>query len=651
MAFREESIARLRLRCAAAETAAETAADWEEFEPRLAAEFDNLSSLLHQLYGHRPDFAYRLEDVIAGAFNAFAARPVRLRARDRALPPESGWFGANGQIGAVCYADRWAGGFAGIAERIPYLKELGVTYLHLMPFFRCPERENDGGYAVSSYRETDPALGTMADLEALAARLEKAGIALVADFIFNHTSDRHAWALAAKAGDPAMQERYLTFPDRTEPDEYGRTLRDIFPEARRGSFTWDGEMRRWVWTTFHSYQWDLRYENPDVFAAMASEMTSLANRGIAILRLDAVAFVWKRKGTTCENLPEAHTIIRAFQAVARLACPSLLFKSEAIVHPDDIVKYIDPRECQLSYNPLLMAELWEAAATKEVKLLALSLRTRHAIPAGCAWVNYVRCHDDIGWTFANEDAALIGMNGHDHRNFLNDFYMGFFPGSFARGVSFQYNPDTGDRRICGTAASLAGVDRDGARAPEKDRRTALNRLLLLYGIAYSAGGLPLLYLGDELAAENDEAWADDPGHASDSRWTHRPLWSDALASERRDPSTITGQAFARFVRMGKIRAAYPVFGVEELEVLETGHPSVLAFRKRTEDASGAESAAGAGKTLVVVGNFSEMPARIEASWLGLADGARDLLSGLPQLPAGVMEIEPCGLRWLSWAGR
>ncbi|MFZ2914018.1 MAG: alpha-amylase family glycosyl hydrolase [Rectinemataceae bacterium] len=629
--LRTECLTRLRARFA------RRGCDWDEFESRLESEFDRLAGLLHELYGGNPDFAYWLEEVVADSFGACVARSNALRKRDREIPAGSGWFSEAKQVGAVCYVDRWAGDFRGIARRIPYLKELGISYLHLMPFFRCPENENDGGYAVSSYRETDPALGTMADLEDLAACLSGEGIALVADFIFNHTSDGHEWALAARSGDAACRDMYLTFPDRTEPDEYSRTLRDIFPEARRGSFTWNPEMARWVWTTFHSFQWDLNYRNPAVFAAMAREMTSLANRGIAVLRLDAVAFIWKEKGTSCENLPHAHTIIRAFRAVADLACPSLLFKSEAIVHPDDIVRYIDPGECRLSYNPLLMAELWEAAATKEVRLLAHSLRRRHSLPPGCAWVNYVRCHDDIGWTFADEDAADLGIKGGDHRNFLNRFYMGDFPGSFAHGLSFQYNPVTGDRRICGTAASLAGIERAVRDRPGEDGNTALARLILLYGIAYSAGGIPLLYLGDELAAENDPDWDKDPDHAGDSRWAHRPRWQESLAAERRDTSTVTGKAFAAFAKMAALRASHPVFGVQELEVLESGHPSVLIFRKKLK-----------GETLIVAGSFSE--SRIELPPPGFLSGpAVDLLSGSRYSPGESLSFEPCALRWLYFS--
>lgn len=615
-----------------------TEPDWPEFKQRLHQEFQRLGELLWALYGDRPDFAFQVEELLVQVFQSTLERPDSLKERDRRKQPESGWFLSEKMVGAVAYVDRFAGSFRAMEQRIPYLQELGVTYLHLMPFFRSPPVENDGGYAVSSYRETNPVLGSMVDLERLSQSLEQAGICLVADFIFNHTADDHNWAQRSQAGETEYQDYYWTFAEHSQTEIYQTHLRDIFPEVRKGSFTFVPAMNKWVWTSFNSFQWDLNYLNPAVFTAMAQEMIFLANRGIAVLRLDAVAFIWKQAGTNCENLPQAHTIIQAFQAIARLACPSLLFKSEAIVHPDDIRKYIDLRECQLSYNPLLMAELWEAAATKEVRLLAHSLRKRHHLPHGCAWINYVRCHDDIGWTFANEDAAELGIKGGDHRDFLNRFYLGEFPGSFSRGLSFQYNPQNGDRRICGSCASLAGLEQALSEGSGQDLETAIRRIILFYGIVFSAGGIPLIYLGDELATLNDYDYALDPGQAGDSRWVHRPKWSDQQAAQRKLPASPEARVFTAMVRLAKERSAHPVFGDPALTVLDSGHPSVLAFRKQHD-----------GLVLTVIGNFAESPVRLGAqlvSDLLATRNGRDILTDRQIFAQESLELEAAELLWI-----
>ena len=468
-----------RLEARFREQAAAMPAEWSAFEERLRREWSRLFGLLFGLYGTHYDLFYHLEELLAAAAQSWLDRPGWLKQLDARREADPGWFQSQKMVGGVCYVDLFAGSINGLRARLPYFKELGLTYLHLMPLYESPAGNSDGGYAVSSFRRVNPRLGTMDDLAELAREFQEHGISLVLDFVFNHTSDEHAWARQAQAGDPDFTQFYFIFPDRTMPDAYERTLREIFPTVRRGSFTWREDMRRWVWTTFNSFQWDLNYANPAVFRAMAEEMLSIANVGVELLRLDAVAFIWKRMGTDCENQPEAHQIIQAYNALARIAAPSLLFKSEAIVHPDEVVAYISPDECQISYNPLLMALGWEALATREVRLLDQAIARRQNINQHCAWVNYVRSHDDIGWTFADEEAAELGIVGFDHRRFLNNFYVNRFPGSFARGVPFQDNPRTGDCRIAGTTASLAGV--------EAGDTGGIGRVLLLYAIALSAG--------------------------------------------------------------------------------------------------------------------------------------------------------------------
>ena len=467
--------------------------EWQVFTARMKRHFHPLFALLYQLYSGHYDFFYHLEKIMTAATRMWVERPTEMKGLDAQRESDPTWYRSNQMIGYIIYADQFAGDLNGIRERIPFLTELGVTYLHILPPFKSPEGDNDGGYAISSYREIDPALGTMEDLRQLAADLRNHGISLCLDFIYNHTSDEHEWAQKALKGDPDFQDHYRMFDDRTVPDQFEQTVNTVFPDEHPGCFTYRTSIRKWVWTTFKNYQWDLNYENPVVFSKMAEEMLFLANQGVDILRLDAVAFVWKRLGTNCENLPEAHLIIQAFNLLVRITAPALVFKSEAIVHPDEVARYIAPGECQLSYNPTLMALLWNAVATRKIEFLRHSMMKRFAIDPDCAWVNYIRCHDDIGWTFSDEDAAEIGMNAQDHRRFLIEFYTGKHEASFARGLPFQLNPQTGDARISGATASLAGLEKALDEGDAEAVKVAIRRILLMHGVIFTIGGIPLLY--------------------------------------------------------------------------------------------------------------------------------------------------------------
>jgi amylosucrase len=579
---------------------------WEPFQTRLKANFETLFDLLLHLYGGQYDFFYHLESILETAARMWLARPAELKTLDAQCEADPLWFQSQEMLGGVCYVDLFAGDLAGIRAKIPYLKELGLTYLHLMPLFLSPAEENDGGYAVSSYRDVNPALGTMDQLAELVTDLRREGISLVLDFVCNHTSDEHEWARCAQAGDPECQEYYFIFPDRQMPDAYDVHLREIFPDVRRGSFTYHPDMDRWAWTTFHSFQWDLNYRNPVVFNRMAEEMLFLANIGVAVLRLDAVAFVWKQLGTPCENLPEAHLLIQAFNALARMAAPTLLFKSEAIIHPDEVARYIAPNECQLSYNPLLMALLWETLATREVRLLQYSMQKRLEINPYCAWVNYVRGHDDIGWTFSDEDAAQLGINGFDHRRFLNAFYTGRFEGSFARGLPFQFNPRTRDARISGTCASLAGLEKALREETETEVELAIQRILLVHSIILTIGGTPLIYLGDEVGTLNDYRYRDDPTKAADSRWVHRPVADWGRIARRTEESTSEGRIYSKLRRLIELRKENPAFAGGETEIVDTDNPHVFGYVRHHDD-----------QRVLVLASFTEQEQRIAANELRL----------------------------------
>ena len=592
---------------------------WAAFQARLQTNFGRLFGLLLHLYGEQYDFFYHLENILETAAHMWLARPAELKALDAEREAAPLWFQSQEMLGGVCYVDLFAGNLAGVRARIPYFSELGLTYLHLMPLFACPAGENDGGYAVSSYREVNPTLGTLDELKELASELRREGISLVVDFVFNHTSDEHAWAQAALSGDPTYQDFYYMFPDRTMPNAYERNLREIFPGVRPGSFTWRPEINRWVWTTFNSYQWDLNYSNPAVFRAMLEELLFLANQGVEVLRLDAVAFIWKRLGTSCENLPEAHMLIQAFNALARIAAPALLFKSEAIVHPDAVARYIAPGECQLSYNPLLMALLWEALATREVRLLQYSMRERFKIDAQCAWVNYVRCHDDIGWTFDDGDAGRLGINGFDHRKFLNAFYTGRFPGSFARGLPFQENPKTGDARVSGSCASLAGLEKALREETADEVDLAIRRILLIHSVILSIGGIPLIYLGDEAGTLNDYSYRSDPAKAGDSRWVHRPHTDWGKIGRRRDPHTIEGRIYERLCRLIAVRKGCRAIADGETSVIDPGNGHVFGYLRHH-----------AGAQMLVLANFSEREQQVAANTVrnyGVSYAFQNLVTG------------------------
>jgi len=613
-----------------------------EFEVRLREHWVPLFEILYQLYHHRYDFFYHIEQILVTAARAWADRPDELCQLDRHRINEPDWFQSEQMVGGALYVDLFSENLSKLREHVGYFQSLGLTYLHLMPLFAVRPGNNDGGYAISNYRSVDPGLGTVEDLRLLAKELQEAGICLVLDFVFNHTADDHQWAQHAQAGIQEFREYYYLFPDRTEPEKYERTLREIFPTVRRGNFTWHDGMRRWVWTTFNSFQWDLNYSNPAVFRAMLEEMLFIADLGIDVLRLDAVAFIWKQMGTSCENLPEAHLLIQAFNRLARIATPGLVFKSEAIVHPDEVVKYIGEDECQISYNPTLMALLWESLATRRVDLLVQTLRHRFRLPKNTAWVNYLRCHDDIGWTFDDNDAAALGINAYNHRQFLNQFYTGQFPGSFARGVPFQENLQTGDMRISGTMASLAGLEQAIEEENEEKKELAIRRMLLLHGVTLSIGGIPLLYLGEEWGMLNDYDFVKDPAKAGDSRWIHRPKMKWEYLDELEDQigsGSIRQRIYRSLQKLIKLRRSLPALAGQNMELISTANPHLLGYVRIRN-----------GHRVIVLANFSETSQSLDGNKLrtaGLGRFFRDSIMGETYATSKPLSLEPYQILWLS----
>ncbi|WP_341925271.1 alpha-amylase family protein [Nocardioides psychrotolerans] len=550
----------------------------EAFLLRLDRWWPDLDRAVREVYRATPDLVLRLVETAADAYVARSPDLHRLD-QQRLLRPD--WIQQPDRFGYACYTDRFAGDLPGLGKRLDYLDELGVTYLHLMPLLQPREGDNDGGYAVQDYGAVRADLGTMDDLAELATRLRERGISLVVDLVLNHVAREHAWAAAARAGDETHRDYFLIHPDRTLPDAYEATLPEVFPDFAPGSFTWDDEAVGWVWTTFNTWQWDLNWANPEVLVEFARIVLDLANVGVEVLRLDAIAFLWKRMGTTCQNQPEVHWITQALRTVAKIAAPAVLFKAEAIVGPRDLVQYLGTGPhtglvSDLAYHNSLMVQVWSMLATRNTVLARHALAALPPTPPSGTWITYVRCHDDIGWAIDDRDAAAVGLTGPGHRHFLSDFYAGEFPGSWSEGLVFQANPDTGDRRISGTAASLTGLGEH-----ELDADGALARIFLAHAVVAGWGGVPVVWSGDELAQPNDPAWADEPGHEDDNRWAHRPRIDETRMAQRGRADTPAGQVFVGIAHLARVRAALPqLHASAPVETLTDTDDGILAVVRR-----------------------------------------------------------------------
>ena len=579
----------------------------------------------------------QIVDVIA---RIHKARSAELRHRDnqRILQPD--WFQDPSAIGYVCYTDLFAGNLQGIRSKIGYLKELGVTYLHLMPLLNPRPGNSDGGYAVMDYKSVRPDLGTMKDLAELASDLHQAGISLTLDLVLNHVAKEHEWALKARAGEARYLDYFYAYSDRKIPDQYEKSLPEIFPTFAPGNFTYYEDMGKYVWTTFNEFQWDVNWSNPNLFLEYVDIIGYLANQGTDCVRLDAIAFIWKRLGTNCQNQPEVHSITQALRAISKIVTPALIYKAEAIVGPQDVVHYLGQGEhagkvSDLAYHNSLMVQIWSALASRDGRLLDTALNRFAPVPTTSAWATYLRCHDDIGWAIDDSDAAAAGINGGGHRNFCADFYGNEFPGSFARGVHFQSNPLTGDRRTSGSAASLIGIERAIENKDAADLNVAINRLICAYAIVFGFGGIPLLYMGDELGMLNDESYKNDPAKADDNRWIHRPKMDWELAKSASNGEGVAGRVYEGITKLIKARKS-----------LDSIHASVTAETEARNDGAilliRRKHAAG---LLTEIYNLTEKTQYLDS--YGVAFGDRtEAISGRQMHFAGQVAVPPYAAWWI-----
>ncbi|MEM7490503.1 MAG: alpha-amylase family glycosyl hydrolase [Pseudomonadota bacterium] len=592
---------------------------------------------LTRLYGDADPLLARLRTVLEGHWRA---RPADLRQLDLIRDLDPNWFLSEEMVAYVFYVDRFAGDLGGLPARIPYLVDLGVTYAHMMPLLMPRPGPSDGGYAVMDYRRIDPMLGTMADFRKATKALRDAGISPCIDMVLNHTAREHDWAARARAGDPHYQAFYRVFDDDALPRAYEETLLEVFPDQAPGNFTFDPEMGKWVWTTFNTYQWDLNWENPEVLLAVLDTILLLANQGVEVFRLDAVAFMWKRMGTICQNLPEVHDILQVLTQATRIAAPAVIHKAEAIVGPADLVPYLGEdthqgRESQLAYHNSLMVQFWSSLAARDTRLMTHVLRSHfpESFRRAC-FATYIRCHDDIGWAITEEDTAHIAhMDGPGHRAFLADFYAGRFPGSFARGADFQVNEETGDRRTNGTFASLAGLEAalDASDAGEID--LAVARILMGHALIASYGGVPLIYMGDELGLTNDMSYLADPALADDGRWMQRPRIDWDLAAAAAGADTPRGRILGGLRHILAVRKGTPQLASDvPTRVIDTGNRGVFGYLRLADD-----------RTVTCLCNVTEHPQTVPVA---MPDGAVDLLTDTAPVAGGRLTLPPYGAVWL-----
>ncbi len=555
------------------------------FYTRLGANFYTIHSLFHLLYGKRADFKRQMVSLVETLALRYIGRAPHLRKSDLARERDYNWFLSQKWVGMALYCDRFAGDLKGLRARLPYLQDLGINLLHVMPIMDCPEGASDGGYAVRDFCKVDARFGSNEDVEALAATMRKREMLLVLDVVVNHTSDQHEWAQKARQGDKKYQDYYYVFDDRGMPDAFEETMPEIFPATAPGNFTWDAAMGKWVMTVFNTYQWDLNYRNPAVLIEMIDIILFWANKGADILRMDAVAFLWKKLGSTCQNEREAHLLLQLMKDCCQVTAPGVLFIAEAIVAPGEISKYfgedaIMAKECEIAYNATLMSLLWDGVATRNAKLLNLGIQHLPAKLERATWLNYARCHDDIGLGFADDDARLAGYDPQQHRRFLIDYFTGRFDGSPARGLPFGENLKTGDARISGTLASLAGLE---AAIEQNDARAidaAIRTIVLLHGIILSFGGIPLLYYGDGIGTLNSLEYLADPAKAADNRWMNRANFDWAKAEKRHQNGTVEQRIFSHLKKMIALRKELPAFAdFDNRQLITVENPNLLVFSR------------------------------------------------------------------------
>lgn len=552
----------------------------KSFERRLNRHHDELRWLYMELYQNDAMFAELCDQMYA----YYQARNQQLKMLDKKREADPEWFRKKDMLGMMLYIDNFAGNLQGVKEKLSYLESCHVNCIHLMPFLDSPKGRSDGGYAVADFRKVKPELGTMEDLAELAAECHKRNINLCMDFVMNHTSEDHEWAVRARQGEGEYMSRYFFFDNYEIPAQYEACVPQVFPTTAPGNFTYLPEIKHHVMTTFYPYQWDLNYRNPRVFNEMMYNFLFFANQGMDVIRIDAVPYIWKELGTNCRNLPQVHTIVRMMRMIGEIVCPSVVLLGEVVMEPEKVVPYfgtVEKPECHMLYNVTTMATTWNSVATRDVRLLKKQMDIVNHLPKEYTFLNYLRCHDDIGWGLDYGTLKSWGMEEVPHKKFLNDFFRGYFNGSVSRGELYNEDLVTGDARFCATTASMCGVESAGFEQDEKKMEAAIRMDIMLHAYMLMQSGIPMLYSGDEIGQVNDYTYKEDPDKCVDSRYIHRGKFHWELVENCTDSSTVQGKIFQALGRLEMIRRQESAFDADaDTWMLETGDDSVLGIARK-----------------------------------------------------------------------
>lgn len=583
------------------------------FAQRMEKHQDELRWLYMELYGNDAMYAELCEQM----HDYYLKRSTELKKRDIKKEKNPDWFKEKEMLGMMLYIDNFAGNLKGVEKKLTYLKECNVNCLHLMPFLDTPKGKSDGGYAVADFRKVRPDLGTMKDLARLTEKCHENGMNVCMDFVMNHTSEEHEWAKRARAGEGEYMSRYFFYDNGDIPARYEETVPQVFPTTAPGNFTWLPEIGHYVLTTFYPYQWDLNYRNPRVFNEMMYNFLFLANQGMDIIRIDAVPYIWKELGTSCRNLKEVHTIVRMMRMIAEIVCPSVILLGEVVMEPEKVVPYfgtVEKPECHMLYNVTTMATTWNSIATRDIRLLKKQMDIVSRLPKQYTFLNYLRCHDDIGWGLDFDTMKQWGMEEPSHKRYLNDYFTGKIAGSISRGELYNDDPVTQDARFCGTTASMCGIEAAGFEGNAEKMQTAIQEDLMLHAYMLTQSGIPMLYSGDELGQVNDYSYKDDAEKASDSRYLHRGAFLWELADKRKDLSTVQGQLFQMLNRLEQIRRQENVFSQEaEVYTYDVHNDSILGILREYK-----------GERFIALFNFSESE---QTAWMQEEGIFRNLVNG------------------------